>query len=1034
MNTTDKTAQIEALTTELCARIRIKDHELPRLLSAQHSLAADEVRSNVQSLCDRISADYTTNCDQFAARLSRQVERADKRLLDQLEGVLTSGSEELSGGTSLPEIAAELKEQLGVLEKTLYCGQGEKRFLQLFTENYLKKQLDQEKEYAKEYYRRLGIEELSDQIFSLLKELYSAATDKDEVLSKPVVHREFPFYYLGQYPIIPKSKDLFTDPAPVVFPLLLKRQGTSIVCYSGDSNQEEINAADVVANIIYQSLLYQLPEIELHVFSGNANLASFYESNLSHDPPVKDYLFTYSSESDFERKISERIRAQKKLSRGELPVGSRYVHIISVLSPEISPNNVKRMAETISGWTANAADKGIWFTYILSDHAYESLQAAAAFDRANPDILFVGRRPMLPKTAGIDRFCESGMPEIAPQWKAEQEMLKTNILKAIIQPPKEDPDALKLFFANNVLDHTPFNFIYGGDSANTIFMQGMPGAGKSYALKQFILNACEKYAPDELQLILVDLKGGVELTVFAGLPHVQYVISAEGDILYSVFSDIMRQMEERMKILVDAGKNNIAAYKKMLREDSGGNARKLPRLLVVVDECKSLFSEGSRALRGTLENLLRKGRSNGIHFLFATQTDQRGDFSKELFEYYVRLYKINDRRSAAIQPGNADTNIPIAFPTIPETEEENVLGLPRIRMIAERYHQFPCKAIVFNSSELLAAEKYPDFREKFRQICNPAVPSNAITACAGLDFNNIRSMYSIQFNSGYSQNLFVACNFGKTLDGFLHLFFLSLLNQNCKVSIFDPDGKLNALQRFFSQRPNFDYTTATDRFVEQVEEWQNRAAAKKVRGHFLFIASAENYFASASPPKRSGFAARAAAVPPTPRTAEISRKAETEAIFAKAKNDPAAQRAAFAFMLQGKPAAATSVPVPGPAVPVAAEPKKQPELTYQETVEVLQTGYRQSAENGNYLILQTTTPSQMADYLDADDRKKFRFAVFYFSGRGLETKMVKPGGMTISGMGLDSVNPLGYFANTPNTEDVRDVFITFDQFNSETIL
>ena len=309
------------------------------------------------------------------------------------------------------------------------------------------------------------------------------------------------------------------------------------------------------------------------------------------------------------------------------------------------------------------------------------------------------------------------------------------------------------------------------------------------------------------------------------------------------------------------------------------------------------------------------------------------------------------------------------------------------------------------------------FKEEFHKICDRQDNSGELYACAGINFNDIRSVYSIGFSRGHSQNLFVAGNFGKALDGFSYLFFFSLIYQRCKVSVYDPERKMASLRSWFNENKNFDYTFDSDGFVSQVQEWRKTADGMVSRRHFLFIASADVYMKDAIPPKRS-FASRNAILP-SPALAPRPSADQTAAqeLFARAKEDKTAQKEAFAFMLKKSAPAAVSRPEPVKA-----------QMTYQDTFAVLLEYMSKPSTNGNYLILQTSMPAMMGEYLQDGDLKNFRFAVFFVPGRGLGSRMAKPEG-SLSG-GLSSVNPIAYFSTTSNTEDMRDVFIAVDRFES----
>ncbi|MDU9759475.1 FtsK/SpoIIIE domain-containing protein, partial [Helicobacter pylori] len=61
---------------------------------------------------------------------------------------------------------------------------------------------------------------------------------------------------------------------------------------------------------------------------------------------------------------------------------------------------------------------------------------------------------------------------------------------------------------------------------------------------------------------------------------------------------------------------------------------KMPRLIVVVDEFQVLFSDKSTQVKGSVERslntLLKKGRSYGVHLVLATQTMRGGEIDSSI--------------------------------------------------------------------------------------------------------------------------------------------------------------------------------------------------------------------------------------------------------------------------------------------------------------------------------------------------------------------------------------------------------------------
>ncbi len=148
---------------------------------------------------------------------------------------------------------------------------------------------------------------------------------------------------------------------------------------------------------------------------------------------------------------------------------------------------------------------------------------------------------------------------------------------------------------------------------------GTSGSGKTEFLKTLLVSLCLNNHPDDLSIVIVDFKGGVDHDAVRPLPHVVDV-STNLDIEQFRRTIVMLKAESRRRqdLLASAGASNLDSYRMARRRRPELPA--LPRLIVVVDEFGELLaSEGGREQLRELESITRIGRALGLNLLLVTQ-------------------------------------------------------------------------------------------------------------------------------------------------------------------------------------------------------------------------------------------------------------------------------------------------------------------------------------------------------------------------------------------------------------------------------
>jgi DNA segregation ATPase FtsK/SpoIIIE, S-DNA-T family len=173
---------------------------------------------------------------------------------------------------------------------------------------------------------------------------------------------------------------------------------------------------------------------------------------------------------------------------------------------------------------------------------------------------------------------------------------------------------------------SPLRFALGKDVAGhpkTGNLEAMPhmliagttGSGKSVCVNAILTCLLLNNTPDDLRLILVDPKR-VELTGYNGIPHLLAPVVVEIERVVGALQWMTREMDNRYHKFAEIGARNIADYNVRMSAQGG---RKLPYLLVVIDELADLMMIAPDETERTITRLAQLARATGIHMIIATQ-------------------------------------------------------------------------------------------------------------------------------------------------------------------------------------------------------------------------------------------------------------------------------------------------------------------------------------------------------------------------------------------------------------------------------
>jgi DNA segregation ATPase FtsK/SpoIIIE, S-DNA-T family len=152
-----------------------------------------------------------------------------------------------------------------------------------------------------------------------------------------------------------------------------------------------------------------------------------------------------------------------------------------------------------------------------------------------------------------------------------------------------------------------------GDLASMphLLIAGTTGSGKSVCINTIILSLLYRHTPDKCKFILIDPKM-LELSTYEGIPHLLCPVITEAKKAASVLGWVVKEMENRYKLMTKEGVRNIDSY-------NAKHVLAMPYIVVVVDEMSDLMLVAGKEIENYIQKLSQMARAAGIHIIMATQ-------------------------------------------------------------------------------------------------------------------------------------------------------------------------------------------------------------------------------------------------------------------------------------------------------------------------------------------------------------------------------------------------------------------------------
>ena len=164
-----------------------------------------------------------------------------------------------------------------------------------------------------------------------------------------------------------------------------------------------------------------------------------------------------------------------------------------------------------------------------------------------------------------------------------------------------------------------------------LLIAGATGSGKSVGINTVIASLLYRMHPSDVKFAIIDPKK-IELSLYTNLRHHYLAVCPDIDEEIAtapanavlLLKSVELEMERRYDRLAAAGVRNIADYNERLksgrlRETEHVVHRKIPYLIVIVDELADLMITAAREVEEPIARLAQLARAVGIHLVLATQ-------------------------------------------------------------------------------------------------------------------------------------------------------------------------------------------------------------------------------------------------------------------------------------------------------------------------------------------------------------------------------------------------------------------------------
>jgi S-DNA-T family DNA segregation ATPase FtsK/SpoIIIE len=155
-----------------------------------------------------------------------------------------------------------------------------------------------------------------------------------------------------------------------------------------------------------------------------------------------------------------------------------------------------------------------------------------------------------------------------------------------------------------------------------VLIAGATGSGKSVCINTIIMSILYKADPSDVKLIMIDPKV-VELSVYNGIPHLMIPVVTDPKKASAALNWGVTEMNDRYRKFAELNVRDLKGYNHAAEigklDADGQPIKKLPQILIIVDELADLMMVASNEVEESICRLAQLARACGIHLVIATQ-------------------------------------------------------------------------------------------------------------------------------------------------------------------------------------------------------------------------------------------------------------------------------------------------------------------------------------------------------------------------------------------------------------------------------